>query len=183
MSRPEPWTTFPKAFWSNMNELFNSDQYQKAELKTYNSVSALSSTLGIDKKVIALAKKKNLPGFRSNNTVNWGELKKPFEDSIDELLEALPDDIGTYKKEIAKRDVKIRDLQIKKLEKNLIEPEQVKELLIEIATKQSVTLKKVFAELPPKLTGLSEPEIKVIMDKALEEIFDVLKNKIDEQGT
>lgn len=155
--------------------VFTTTKYKNAELKTYTSISALSEATGLEKKILSLAKKRNFKGFTSNQRVNWNLLKPELEERYKELEEALPDDIATYKKEIAKREVKLKDLQIRKLEKNLIEPSEVKALLVELATKQSVVLKQVFSELPPKITGKPEPEVKLILDKALQDIFKVLQ--------
>lgn len=155
------------------------DLYKSAELKTYTSISALSQATGIPKKLLAAAKKKNCRGNYANGTINWKTAKEAFEKMLDELEAAATDDIAFWKKENAKKDVALKELQIKKLEKNMIEPSEVKELMVEIATKQSVVLKRVFAELPPKCAGKSEIECKLILDEALETIFTVLKDKCD----
>lgn len=55
----------------------------------------------------------------------------------------------------------------------MLEPEEVKNMFIELATKQSVVIKKIFSELPPRIAGKSEQECKIILDKYLEEIFEL----------
>lgn len=159
-----------------MNTDLLTDKYKNAELKIYTSISALSFSTGIDKKYFKIAKKRSFAGFCANNTVDWRKLKPVFDEEYDNLVNDAPDDIGHYKKEIAKREVKLKDLQIKKLEKGMLDPEDVNRMMIELATKQSVILKRIFGELPPRISGKSEPECKVILDKALQEIFDVLKD-------
>lgn len=163
-----------------MNNFLNTDLYKNAEVKTYTSISALSSATGIPKRILKLAKKQNFAGFQNNNNVNFKTLKPILEASIGTLIEDESDDIGYYKKEIAKRDVELKDLQIKKLERNMIEPEAVKAMLIELSTLQSIVINNVFNELPPKLSGKSEGDIKIILDTNLQTIYDVLKNKINE---
>lgn len=156
-----------------MNPDLLTDKYTSAELRTYTSIAALSSATGIDKKYFKMAKRQNFTGFCNNNTVNWKILKEPFEKAYDDLIMMGSDDIQHYKKEIAKREVKLKDLQIKKLEKGMLDPEDVKGMFIELATKQSVVIKKIFGELPPRIAGKSEPECKVILDKYLKDIFDL----------
>lgn len=160
-------------------DFLTTDLYKNAELKTYSSVTALSKATGIPKKLLANAKKKNCVGFNANNTVNWEKAKTAFEAMLDSIELEARDDIGFWNKENKKKDVALKELQIKKLERNLIEPEEVKEILIELATKQSVVIKRVFSELPPKLAGKNEAEIKVILDEGMQTIFNVLKDKLD----
>jgi len=159
--------------------IFDTDKYKNAELKTYQSVSALCDATGLDKKLVKLAKKRNTVGFNNNQSVNWKLLRPAFEEMYNDLVEISTDDIAYWKKEIAKKDVSLKELQIRKLEKDMLEPEEVKNLIVELATKQSVVLKRVFLELPPKLAGKSEQEIKLTLDKSLEDIFTVLQGKID----
>lgn len=155
------------------------DLYKNAELKTYTSISALSIAAGIPKKILALAKKRGCSGFYTNSTVNWKVAKEPFESMLNELEEVGADDIAYWKKEIAKKDVVLKQLQIKKLEQNLIEPEEVKQLLIELATKQSVEIKKIFGELPPKCAGKNEIDIGIVCKKYEEQLFQVLQSVIE----
>lgn len=162
-----------------MNSIFETEQYKNAELKTYTSITALCSATGLDKRIVKLAKKSNLEGFNSNQTVNWSKLRPVLELEYDNLLSAGDNDISYWKREIAKKDSRLKELQIKKLEKNLIEPEQVKQFMVEFATIQSTMLKKIFNEMPPKLIGLDEPAIKNILDRELQEVFNILSKKID----
>lgn len=153
--------------------------YKNAELKQYSSITALSAATGVPKKILSAAKKKNCAGFYTNNTVHWKTAKPALEAMLPSIEACESDDIGFWKKEIAKKDAALKDLQIKKLEQNLIEPDEVRQLMVELATKQSVVLKRVFSELPPKLAGKSEIECKVILDETLKTIFEVLSDKID----
>jgi len=159
-----------------MNPIFETDKYKTVELKTFTSIKALSAATGLERKLLVMAKERNFPGFCNNNTVNWPHLKPTLEARYEELLKAEPCDIKTLKEELAKRDIRIKDLNIRKLEGNLLEPDDVKKFLVELATKQSVVLKKELLELPPKLAGKSEMEIKVAVDKALANIFKVLQS-------
>lgn len=162
----------------NDDAFLNTEQYKSTELKSYTSITTLCAVSGIPRKLLKLAKGKACAGFLANGSIQWVKAKPAFEAMLPELLDQSSDDIGYWKKEIAKKDVALKELQIKKLEQNLIEPDEVKQLLVELATKQSVLLKRVFGELPPKLAGKSEVECKVILDEALKDIFSVLADKI-----
>jgi hypothetical protein len=157
----------------------DTEQYKKAELKTYSSITALHEATGIPKTLLLAAKKKNCTGFYANGTVNYKTAKDAIVKMLDALDEATKDDIAFWSKENKKKDVILKDLQIKKLESEMIEPSEVKALLVELATKQSVVIKRIFTELPPKCAGKSEVDIKIILDEAQKEIFGVLKDKSD----
>jgi hypothetical protein len=158
------------------NEWYKSDKYNNAELKQYTSLSALSSTTGIPKAILRIAKKLDAPGCATNAKIDWAKLKPWFEDHYEELTSSVQLESADLKAELQKRDIRLKDLQIRKLERNLLEPDEVKLLLVELATKLSVILKTVFAELPPRLTGQAEPAIKLALDKAQQDIFTVLQS-------
>ena len=162
-----------------MNPIFETEKYKSAQLKTYTSISSLAVATGLDKKLLRKAKIRNFEGFYSNATVAWNRLKPVLEARYEELLHDNPSDMQSLKEELARKDIRIKELTIRKLERNLLEPEDVKKLLVELATKQSVTLKKELLELPPKLAGKSEVEIKVAIDEALKRIFQVLQQAED----
>jgi hypothetical protein len=157
------------------NSILDTDKYKNAPLKIYTSISALSEATGLDKKILRIAKQRNFTGFKSNGVVHWHQLRPIFESRYNELINDAPNDIKTLKEELAKRDIILKDLAIKKLERNLIEPDDIKKFLVELATKQSVVIKKELLELPPRLAGRSEVDIKVEIDKVLQTIFKVMQ--------
>jgi hypothetical protein len=161
-----------------MNPLFETDKYKKAELRMYNNLSMLSDATGIPRKMLKLAKKKDIRGFFTNGSINWTVLKPELERVYDTLVATEIDDIAYWKKEIAKRDVELKDLQIDQIKNDTIEPDDVRRLFVEISTQQSIVLNKVFKELPPKLAGAGETEIKVILDDELQTIYKVIKERI-----
>jgi hypothetical protein len=147
--------------------------YKSAELKTYTSISSLSSATGIPKPLLKASKRLNAPGFGINATVNWSKLKNWFELHYTELTSPVLSDVSTLKNELLRQDIQYKKLQVRKLERNLLEPEDVKALLVELATKQSVIIKAIFNELPIRLAGKSEPDIKIALEQAQKEIFSV----------
>ena len=129
--------------------------------------------------ILKLCKHQNAPGFNANQTINldiflpWYNINKDAVQitSSNETLEDL-------KKELARRDMQLKDLKIKKLDEDLITTEELKELLIMIATSQSVILKRIMGELPPKVAGKKEEECKLEVTKCINEVFAALQDKI-----
>jgi hypothetical protein len=136
---------------------------------------ALAKQTGIPLNLIRMAKKLGFPGWRANQNVSWRELKPTFEARYDELISALDTDIIGLKEQLMQRDLRLKDLEITKKEKDMLDPEDVKRLLISLATTTSVVVRKELGELPPRLLGLDEPSIKVELEKALQAIFKALK--------
>lgn len=160
--------------------MLNTELYKNAEMKIYTGIKTLSIATGIPLNYIKYCKKNNYSGFGGNSTVDWRVLKPLFEKNYDKIHDVLSsgDDMGELKKELAKKDIQIKELQIKKMEKNMLEPSDVRELLIEIATHQSVVINSVLDELPPKIAGKSEQDIVVYINKSKETIYDVLKGRL-----
>jgi len=148
---------------------------------TVANIKAASMMTGIPFTTIRYCRKLNADGINVNGSVNLDKFKAWYEVNKDKLSIATNEELSIDKLKIIdkQKDIKIKELKILEMESELITPEQVKELLVEIATAQSVMLKKVFLELPPKLAGRSEPDIKKEMDASLKQIFDILQNKIN----
>ena len=148
---------------------------------TVANIKAASMMTGIPFTTIRYCRKLNADGINVNGSVNLDKFKAWYEVNKDKLSIATNEELSIDKLKIIdkQKDIKIKELKILEMESELITPEQVKELLVEIATAQSVMLKKVFLELPPKLAGRSEPDIKKEMDTSLKQIFDILQNKIN----
>ena len=150
-------------------------------MKNVVPLTEVSIRTSIPERIIRLCEKLNADGFNTNRTVNltkFVELYNKNKDTNPQLAgqEITLEDLKIEDKEM---DIRLKKLKEKQLERELIEPEEVKALLVELATAQSALLKKIFYELPPRLTGLDEPSIKVILDKSLEEIFDLIKNRVE----
>ena len=149
--------------------------------KTVMSLKALAVKTGIDIKIIRKCKHLNADGFNTNNSVNVDRFLAWYEANKDKI-DAIPSS-GTTLDELKiqdkQMDIRLKKLKERELEKTLIEPQEVKALLVELATKQSIVLKKIFNELKPKLSGKSESDITIILDENLQIIFNVLQEKIN----
>ncbi len=156
--------------------VLKTDRYQKAELRSYTSLTQLALATGLDKRILKLAKKADLGGaFPANHGVNWKKLKPALEAQYANLLERLPNDELTILDKIKRADLRIKLATALKLERRLLEPDAVKKMLVELAARHSAVITKELQELPPRLAGKSEPEIKVEIDKAIAAIFKVMQ--------
>ena len=72
------------------------------------------------------------------------------------------------------------DLEIKEKQRNLIEPSEVKQLLLTIATAQSAILKKALVDIPIKGAGKGEAELKTLVEQCINEYFKIILNKATE---
>lgn len=149
------------------------------EKNTVKNIAAASEAMGETIDMLRLCVRKNADGCNANGTFHTLKLRLWIEKHRQELEAELPDTIEYHKKVGVVKDNYLKDLQIKSKERNNIEPDEVKALLVSIATAQSATLKRLMAELPPKCAGKSEGEIKVETDKAINEFFKILRDKID----
>jgi hypothetical protein len=137
-----------------------------------------------DRATLRKARLSGCPGFaKSGYRVDWTLAEPWMKEHITEL--ATPTSKGEMRtledlrKEKVIVDIENVKLKNKELQGLYLNPEDVKQFLVELATAQSVMLKKIFSELPPRLTGLDEPNIKLVLDKSLVEIFELMKNRID----
>jgi len=136
--------------------------------------------LGISKSIFKICRDKNASGINTNRTVNLVKFKLWWNDHRDEIEEEYPETYEALKVEDKKRDIQIKDLKVKQMERELIEPEEVNSLMVEISTLISVILNRMKNELAPKCAGKSEPECQIEIDYALADVFKVLRGKIEE---
>lgn len=139
-----------------------------------------AAELGVDRAVIKKAKRMNAAGYNSNGTINMKKFVPWFHNHKEELgiTDEPSGNLDELKIQIAQQDLQLKQLKVRQLSKELIEPQEVKNLLTEIATSQSVKLKAIMLEMPVKLVGLSEPQIKEILDMYMQQFFDILTSKI-----
>lgn len=140
-----------------------------------NTFEACETATGIPLKIIRRCFKMGAAGLNKNGTCNvvkfqaWYALNK---DTVDVKLEDL-------KIEDKEMDIRLKKLKEKEMERDLISPDEVKQLLVGLATAQSVMIKKIFSEIAPKCAGKSEVDIKIITDKLQQELFDLFQSKTE----
>lgn len=157
-----------------LNAIFTSAQYLATPIDQFYTLTSLASSTGIDLKVLRMAKKRGLPGFKQNQGIIWRLLKPELEKQYDDLVKALANDSIGLKEELQRADLRIKNARARKLEGKLISPADVKRLLVEIAAKTSAACKKEFGELPPRLAGKAEPDIRIEIDAAIAALFKTL---------
>ena len=140
------------------------------------SMKLIEEVHGIDIRILKLAKRRGFPGFQSGNKIMWEVLGPMIEKHKEELEQSLKGDKLGLSDELKKRDLRIKDLKIRKLEGLMLDPMDVKKLLVELATTISIVIKKEAYELVPRIVGLPQPGVLVEVNKMLMEIFKVLKS-------
>lgn len=151
---------------------------------TVRNIKQAETVTGIPAKHISTCIVLNADGINANGTINCEKLKGWYEQNKEKVLSQLGNDdelsITEINRLIKLKDLRLKELAIKEKEKNLIEPEEVKQLLVSIATAQSAVLKRIKSELPPRVAGKSEPDCKIEVDKAIDEVFSIFTGKIEE---
>lgn len=147
---------------------------------TQNNVHAASQAMGETTELIRLCISKGADGCNANGTINTLKLSKWIDAHRPELEAELPDTWEYHKKVGKIKENHLADLKIKEKERNLIEPDEVKALLTSIATTQSGVLKRIMNDLPIKCAGKCEADIRVEVNKAIQDVFTVLQKKVDD---
>lgn len=147
---------------------------------TVKNIFVAGETMGETTELLRLCQKKNADGCNANGTINTARLRKYIDANRLALETELPDTYDFHRKAGKIKDNHLKDLEIKKMEQNLIEPDEVKSLLTQVATAQSVALKRIMNDLPIKCAGKSEAEIRVEVNKAINDVFMLLQQKIED---
>ncbi len=149
----------------------------------YDTIKQASAATGISPKKLRLAKNDlGAPGF-SHGRVNWDTFEQWYniganKVALENLFMAESGGKGEDNRSVEeiKRNLLLKkevldDLEIQKRKGEYLSPLEVKEFLINIGTAQSSTLKKLPAELAPKLTGKGLGEIEQILTNAVVEVM------------
>lgn len=147
---------------------------------TERNIYAASQAMGETTELLRICINKGADGINANGTINTAKLRKWIDDHRQELEAELPDTYEYHRKAGKVKDNHLKDLDIKERERSIIEPDEVKSLLTVIATTQSNVLKRLMNDLPIKCAGKSEGDIRIEVNKAINEVFTVLQKKVDE---
>jgi hypothetical protein len=150
---------------------------------TVNNAEEASKLLNVPIEWVKLCQsREDVPGCNANRTINTTKLKIYINEHIEDLKEESMDSLRYWKTINSKKDAELKDLKKKQFQKNLIEPKDVKQLLVSLGTTISGKLNSWTEELPPKLVGKPVDEIKIVLDQAIIDILKVLKNKETSYG-
>ena len=145
---------------------------------TVNNPKAASVVTGIPFSIIKLCQARNADGCNANGTINTEKLQAYYELHKEELIAMDSESKEQLQKEKLRTEIERNRLDIKARERELIEPEDVKALLVEIRTAEDVILKRIMSELPPRGAGKTEGELKLEVDKCINEYFKVIDEKL-----
>ena len=147
-------------------------------MTTFESLTDCFLSTGVAKSVLKAAKAKGCPGFRGHR-IDW-DLAGPWIEKNKDKLEAW---VGVSLEELRKiklqADITNVELQNQKLRKLYLDPIEVSNFLISMATAQSAILKKMPKELAPRVTGKSVGEIEQIMETSVLEVFNLFRNSLE----
>ena len=146
----------------------------------YAGLKQCSNATGISPKMLRLAKTKDAPGFRLNNSINMTELKPwldIYKDKLQAEIDAFPE-MDELKKESLQKDIEKKTLEIQKLKKLYLDPTEVKEFLTTMSVVQSSLLKSMIVELPARCVGKTIGEIEKEVERSVSHIFILFKSEL-----
>ena len=141
----------------------------------YDTLSQCSGATNVPKEVLRLAKTRGAPGF-VGHYIDWDLAGPWILSNRDELDEYLSTSIGELNKEKKREEIENLRLVNLKLKRLYLEPEDVKNFLISMATVQSSMLKKLPKELAPRVIGKPIGEVEQILEAAVVEIFNIFRD-------
>lgn len=146
----------------------------------YDNYNQASLAMNIPVPVLKRCKKAGAPGFRAsriypNDLFPWFNEHKAEVENEPENSMSMED----IKKDNAIKDGVLKDLEIKKRRREYLDPTEVKTLLQTISTSQAAVLKRLPAELAPKIAGKSLPEVEKELVKAVVDIINIFKTSLD----
>ena len=144
----------------------------------YDTISQCSGATGIPKEILRLAKARGCPGF-VGHYIQWAKVEPYITANRDELDEYLSTSIGELNKEKKREEIENLRLVNLKLKRLYLEPEDVKNFLVGMATVQSSLLKQLPKELAPRLTGKPIGEVEQILESAVMDIFNKFRDSIN----
>jgi len=140
------------------------------------TLAQTADAYGVDKKTLMMAHRLAFPGFTAANKINWEILGPELEKRKVELEEALKKAGPELSEKARALDLRIKELKIQKLEGKMLAPEDMKRLMVELATENSAVIKKELDELLIRSIGLAEPMARIEFDKTKAAIFKSLKS-------
>lgn len=155
------------------------------KLRVYGGIKECALAENIPLELLQLAKlhpdcPRNTKGFHVSGRIYYGELEPWLNAHRAELEEKIGITLEQVKIENALKDGVLKDLEIAKAREQLIEKEKVKALLKAIASAQTALFNSKFRqELPAKLLGKTVPDMQVIIDHSLADIFGLLNKELE----
>jgi len=154
----------------------------------YDNYSQAEGSMGWPKRKLKLAKKIGADGFKScrvypEKLLKWYDNpdNKLKLDSAFALKSSTSNDTRTLeevKLSIAIKDEKLKELEITKREGEFLSPEEVDDFLLKLRLAFESTVKGWCLELPPKLVGLTQPEIETKINNEVTTLLATFKEQI-----
>jgi hypothetical protein len=140
----------------------------------FSNMKQTCACIGIELKVLKTAKNLGAPGFNANGKIHWGLLRPWLEANKDNVETASVDSLDFWKKELTKENVIGRRLENKKLKEEMLDPDDVKQFLIQFSAVLSSVLKQKKFELISKANGYEK-----LIDVEFNSIFSLIKEELE----
>lgn len=148
----------------------------------YRSLTDCSKKRYIPKRLMLAASKEKPPGIR-NGDIFWNEFQPWLVMNLERLQQAVEDDAPkeSLKEQKLVEEIKALRNKNKRLDKGYISRKLVIQTFTYVSKKVSEIINGKFEyELPPKLSGLGEVEIKERLMKVRDEILKQFKTPLNE---
>ncbi len=153
-------------------------------MPTYDNYKQAAASTGWPWRKLKLAKSIGADGYIGNR-IQWDEFQKWYADEKNkEKLDSAfdrKDDLRTMddvKLSIALKDDKLKELQIREREGKYILPEEIEEFLLKLRLTFESTIKAFITELPPRLVGLTQPEIEYKLNQEISLLLSTFSQQI-----
>jgi hypothetical protein len=118
-------------------------------------------------------------GFHISGRVYWSKLKPWIQEHGEELLTGNADDYFKWRAIKMEAEAKLVQIELEERRNKLIEKQYVHDLLKRIALAQSSLMNSKFrAELVPKVIGMTEQQVQLLMDATISDVMSIMQREV-----
>lgn len=161
----------------------------------YDNYGQASSAMGWPVRKFKIAKKLGADGFKGNRVrptqlLAWYDVpenQKKLDSAYEQKSSTINDNrtIEEVKLSLAIKDEKLKELQIREKEGEYITPDEIAEFLLKLRLTFESIVKGWIIEIPPKIVGLTQPEIEFKLNQEVSLLLNnfagQIKSKMEEQ--
>jgi hypothetical protein len=149
------------------------------------SMQAIATQYNIPKEHLRVMKLMNkdgsIPGFNKNNMINWEKLQPWYVANMASVAQQCIKEEGSLSEQINKEKLVKIKLENANLRKELVPIKDVEAFMITFGIQFTSVLKtKLINELPPRLTGLKESDIREVNTNVYNDIIALYQKEVKE---
>jgi hypothetical protein len=139
--------------------------------ETYGSMAQCAGAKGLSVNLLKAVKAMGCNGFTAQGRIHW-DIVGPFIEEHKTELEAVDEhDYRHWLKLKTQKEYELKQIQVERERGNTIARTEVTKQLQAISAATMATLRRILeVELPPKLTGLSEHQIRAVFVETVDSI-------------